>query len=251
MLTDPYQDQIERDLRKKVITAQEAFALVTAKKRKPWRTKEWHDERNRLIGTQCVQCGSMAPPMVLQHLWQPRDLKTLVINTRAKYRQQYEATNPRPVIPEPDPVERPACPNPRCGSINVRQNKSDGTWACNNKKCGRRFTTPITVLALTPEQKVAWGIQKEDAFDAWNKVFRETFDEEIVTEAILESIADHRRYISLVDTTTFCKRCSDRWDQRKRRWCPECQDYSVLLIGTMCLKCQHYVAPMEPSYREQ
>ncbi|HXH27152.1 MAG TPA: hypothetical protein VNG90_04605 [Candidatus Acidoferrum sp.] len=233
------QDQVERDLLAGVITTQEAFQLITSKQPKPWETKEWKEARERLLSAQCVQCGSTQPPLVLQHLWQPTALRTLISITREGYMEAYAVGHPRPVVPEPALTDRPGCP--RCKSTNIRQAKGDGRWTCCKRGCGRIFQAPVTVQALTPEQKRQLSEQNATLGKIWFQEFWSIYSDTVVKEAVLQSIAHHRRYMSLEDTTTFCKTCMYWWDMRKRRYCPDCQKYSVLLIGTLCLHCGNNV----------
>jgi hypothetical protein len=67
----------------------EQFLLATSSKRnsvsrlmkcledspKPWTTKYWKNERERIVGDKCDSCKSTEGPMVLQHKWHRLSLK--------------------------------------------------------------------------------------------------------------------------------------------------------------------------------
>lgn len=215
------QQQIKEALLRGDINWQQALEAVTADKRKPWQTKEWHQKRDELLKANCEQCGSPEPPLVLHHLVQPRKFEQiksiLYIFMYDEYRQQHPIS-----YSEPEPVNRPACPKCLSTAIYPRKN-GEYKWKCNGKSgiriCGHQFNEPAIVQALTPEQKRVRSQETRLLYEQLRAEFREKYFDVIATEAVLISIDEHSRYMSCVDTRTFCKKCAFLWDKQNLMLC--------------------------------
>ena len=177
--------------------------------------------------------------MVLQHLRQPRPFRLLCAEVSEPLLERYKADHP--FIPtEHQPVDRPACP--RCSSTAIRRLKRAAhPWKCASKvrgrTCGFEFDTPATVRALTPEQKHARSSEGEAFYAAARDEFDKLNRDEIGKQAVLLSIEEHLRYMSLEDTTTFCKRCAFLWDRKGMRLCGYCREGWHPLDFSRCRGC--------------
>lgn len=206
------QQEIKQGLLERTIPVQEAFTLLTQQKSKPWKTKAWEEERKKRIGTACVVCGS-TERLVLQHLWHPSTIKQLVVSFHVVFEKRYEENHPKEKREEPEPVERNGCPC--CGKTTIRFLKSFEKWNCQS--CGRYFEMPKKVFALTPEQKRTLSAERKARATKWYEAYHAAMDEEVIRQALLKSIEQHERYMSCIDTQTFCQRCAYLWDLKKIR----------------------------------
>lgn len=222
------------------LTWQQALDAVTASKAKPWHTKAWKKMRDARIGDRCDQCGALTPPMVLQHLRQPHSFGALCDEIRSDLLSIYEQENPRPTIPEPSPVDRPVCPQCRSTAISPRKT-GPYRWKCLGKTrgrtCGHEFNDPAAAPALTPQQKQEWSAQKYEAYRAWRAEFDARYDGAIHVQAVVRSIEEHVRYMSLEDTATFCKKCAFMWDQRQSKLCHVCKEGYHEFWLSRCRRC--------------
>lgn len=213
----------------------------TAKK-KPWHYKEWKQERNELIKDSCVQCGHGDGQMVLQHLWHPRKFDVIIeqlaktkLEANAVLKEQYI----KELLESSDELnnfpigERECCP--KCESTNVRFRKASDEWDCISNKsrggrviwrCGHSFKAPLMKQEPTPDQKREISrIKGELRHKAFVKFDETPIRESYGKQAVLESIKDTERYLSLKDTTTFCKKCAYLMDIKQLLLCPNCKDY--------------------------
>lgn len=177
--------------------------------------------------------------MVLQHLRQPRPFRLLCAEVREPLLERYRADHPF-IRTAHQPVDRPACP--RCSSTAIRRLKRAAhPWKCASKvrgrTCGFEFDTPATVKALTPEQKHARSAEYEAFYAAAREEFDKLYRDEIGKQAVLLSIEEHLRYLSLEDTSTFCKRCAFLWDRKSMRLCGDCREGWHALHLSRCRKC--------------
>ncbi|EGA91399.1 hypothetical protein GPDM_00990 [Planococcus donghaensis MPA1U2] len=58
--------------------------------------------------------------------------------------------------------------------------------------------------------------------------------------ATLKGIEEYKRYISMEDTMTFCKRCAFLWDKKGKKACEICKETLISLDTHDCYKCQTY-----------
>jgi hypothetical protein len=188
---------------------------------KPWHSKEWKEKRNLLLGSQCENCGTATPPLVLQHTWHPTPLYRLFYKAREKHKEHWVQwkqshtieIDKSSLIPDAD-----GCP--KCGSTTIRYRKRANTWICVSKPvgitCGNVFDKPVQVVsnhAVSKLEKVA-GQKLQDDFD-------DEFG--IGKKVVILAIEQHLRYVSLKDTKTLCKRCAFVEDKTNMVLCKICR----------------------------
>lgn len=213
----------QRELLQKVLSNEinwkEALKIIQPT-RKPWHTKEWKEKRKILLASQCQNCGTTKPPLVLQHTWHPTPLHKLFYNARKKYQNEWILwqqshtieIDKSSLIPDAD-----GCP--KCGSTTIRYRKRAKTWICVSKPagdtCENVFHNPIRVVshrAISKLEKHS-GQQIQDDFD-------EEFG--IGKKVTITAIEHQIRYLSLKDTKTLCKRCAFVEDKTKMVLCNLC-----------------------------
>src|SRR5258707_15464464 len=99
---------------------------------KAWHTKEWKEKREKIIKSQCEQCGSTEGVMVAQHLTHPPEFKTIrnYLFNSLLTESLKSADFPEPVFTKDDIKEfydkttamREACPS--CKSMWIRKRKT-------------------------------------------------------------------------------------------------------------------------------
>lgn len=223
---------------------------ATAKK-KPWHYKEWKQERDLLIKDSCIQCGHGNDQMVLQHLWHPRKIDVIFeqlaktkLEANAVLKEQYieelfknsDQLNNLPI------GERECCP--KCESTSVKFIKTRKEWTCISTKsrcgrvvwrCGHSFKTPLMKQEYTPNEKKERSRVKSELKHKAHIKFNETpIREAYGKQAVLESIKDTERYLSLKDTTTFCKKCAYLMDVKQLLLCPNCNKYLPIWHVNSC-----------------
>ena len=218
-----------QDLLKKVITNEvnwKDVRKIIRSLKKPWQTKEWKEKRKLLLASQCENCGTTTPPLVLQHTWHPTPLYKLFYKARKKYQNErliWEQSHTVEIdtaslIPDTD-----GCP--KCGSTTIRYRKRASTWICVSKPldirlgitCGNVFDNPIRVVSHQTIRKL-----EKDA----SQTIQDNFDEEfgIGKKVIVLHIEHNLRYLSLKDTKTLCKRCAFVEDKTKLVLCNVCRE---------------------------
>ena len=194
--------------------------------------------RAERIGTSCVQCGSSDPPMVLQHLWQPPSFAHRRYALTQIHSQRWQEGRERSRV-APELAERDACP--RCGAIGVTYRKRTNDWRCNRQRqgrtCGHTFDHPAKVAAPTAESRRRAASANQQLWEADRAEFWEAERDVIYHQVVLQGIDDHLRYLSLVDTVTFCKRCAFNWDENKVRLCTRCRVNWQPLEAPSCRAC--------------
>lgn len=238
-------DQLIIQLESGEKTYEDVAAFVYSNGTKPWETVEWKKKRQEIIKNECQQCGSTEQPFVLQHTWHPTSYDTYI---RKYYDEYYQLHNQRLseklAIPDKkvesyiikNGAEREACP--KCQSVNIQKRKTlSPLFKCN--KCHFEFEDTIKVTyfrkhkkVLSPEQikNIMLGEKIKDYM--WN-----TYGEEIRKAALIQSMKDHKRYMSLQDTVTFCKKCAYLWDMKWKKLCPICKKNYISLHSGSCSEC--------------
>ena len=215
----------QRVLLKKVISDEmnwrDALNIITSLK-KPWHTKEWKEQRKILLATQCENCGTSAPPFVLQHTWHPTPIYKLFYKAQKKYEDEWLSwkqshtveVDTSSLFPDMD-----GCP--KCGSTTIRYRKIAQTWICTSKPagitCGNVFDTPIRVVsheAIRNLEKAA----DQNLHDAFYEAFG------IGKKVTITALEHNIRYLSLKDTKTFCKRCAFVVDKTNMVLCNVCKN---------------------------
>ncbi len=242
-LPTEYED-VERKLRERLLTGQQASDAIHAARTKlgpPWQWKSWKKARDSVIGHNCENCGKGKEAILtLQHTFRLPRLGDSV--REVKYSSDYydvvqEAV--RAVEDEEDPVMRNSCP--ACESTAIVYRKRAANWICNGKKnkrtCGNVFLEPSETLALSPQQKNSISNRKGQVRD---KIYNERKDEWLES-GILLWFEGLRRYLSLLDTKTLCKRCAFMEDKTSQQPCPSC-GFGVERYMDQCPKCEHTIA---------
>lgn len=239
----PEFEHVDAGLRARTMTGQEAAQIIFAIRRKlgpPWHWKSWKAARKQVLGTECSTCGAGEDAILyVQHTFRlPRVQPYIDQATRDCLAREPEPDY-RPNLREEcnsiresvEPEMRDCCP--RCYSLSIQYRKKAATWICNSPStgsyCAHVFSIPAKKPALTASQKKDIRSQK---YQAWrSKVL--TRDDDWMREAMLAWIADMRRYLSLKDTKTLCKRCAFLEDMkpcgdcgsafsRSESVCPDC-----------------------------
>lgn len=259
MKLPPHLEAIKKQLIADEITWLEATeALKELKEKKPWRSKEWKAERDKIIKDSCEACGTEANEaiMVLQHLWKPRtaqnilyDLKDYIVFNSKDQRAQWVAERKENSEEIKNIVmgDRECCP--KCNSVSIKKLKTKQVWKCYGTKtkkasgrysrkvtCEHEFDEPATTKDFTPDQKNEITRIHREIWDEAQAKFNVDFariDELYGKKAVLESFKDSERYYSLKDTATFCKKCAYLMDVKKLLFCPNCQEHHTLfhIIG--------------------
>jgi ribosomal protein L37AE/L43A len=239
-------EKIEEALRKHEITYAEATKKIYGSTTKPWHTTAWKKKRDELIKQTCEQCGSTKGPMVLQHLWHPPTYKEHI---REIYEQFHFKAQNNSSLPEATDEEamsflaqftelKEACPSCSMRSIDKRKTMTP-TYRC--RKCNHEFNEPKMVPYNTKLRVVAPSIDKVKrriTYQKQQEYMWNTFGEEIRTLAVLKGIEGHKRYISMEDTKTYCKRCAFLWDKKRLKVCDVCKENLIDIFMHACDKCQ-------------
>jgi len=209
------------------LTAVEAVDEFAKKQtQKAWHTKEWRLLREKLIKDKCEQCGTSEPPMVLQHMWHPEKLGTLIRDIKHKYEREYAVTHPLPFVAEPIPEDlREGCPG--CGKFSgFNWRKTQNNWRCVH--CHAVFEKLVEIPVLSAQQYEVYSSELKELNDAWNATFMMEMEEKILTEALNTGFEQNDRYISCADTVTFCKKCAFMWDKNKKKICEGCGKWAPI-----------------------
>ncbi|MFF0828845.1 hypothetical protein ACFYU8_18530 [Brevibacillus sp. NPDC003359] len=224
------------------MTYEVAAELVYKGKNKPWNTKEWQEIRQERIKDHCEQCKTKQEPFVLQHT---RGSKPYQFFVKEKYQEiynreiekgmEYEVIKNEVELYLYENMEkRNVCPN--CQSINIRERKTKAPkFACY--KCYQEFDEP-----LSKEDYLRGGSTVEDIINkiGQQKIREMVWDqhgEEIRTYAILKSIEEFERYMSCIDTVTFCKKCAFLWDKKGLKLCDRCSVKYHAIARDCCRDC--------------
>ncbi|WP_137790955.1 hypothetical protein [Bacillus sp. E(2018)] len=237
-------NKIEESLKLNEISYVEAGELIYGSTTKPWQTEDWRKKRNEMIKDSCESCNSSKPPMVIQHMWHPTPYKQNVNEVFEEYLKEELMNNSLPTVNDQEVQEyldqfseqREACPSCEMRSISKRK-----TMKPANKcvKCKHEFDEP-KMLAYHPKLGVAPsfnsvknGMRHGKLRDlVWNNL-----EATIRKRAILKSIADHKRYMSMIDTKTFCKRCAFLWDKKRKKVCGICKVNLTSITMHACFNC--------------
>nr|WP_111300264.1 hypothetical protein [Paracoccus saliphilus] len=231
-------ERIEGFLKDRSLTGSEASNLLYAARTRlgpPWHWREWKAARSQIIGSCCAECGTQEGIMTLQHTFRLPSLGDLV--QKAKLESDYHDE----LVRQKEQIEagaelspRPCCPI--CAGTSIYFRKNTKTWMCISKKhgraCGHVFDTPGEVMAATPEEKRAVSQRKNAAWRALKGQRRD----EWIREGILRWCEDMRRYLSLQDTETLCKRCAFLADKTRMKACLSCS-LAFDATATVCPRC--------------
>lgn len=238
-------EKVEKALRNDEISHVEAGEKIYGSTTKPWQTEYWKKRRNELIKQTCEQCDSTKQPMVLQHMWQPSSYRNHVREIYALFLEEEKLKGNVSEVKEEEirsyldqfTETKEACPS--CGLRSLSKRKTmKPTFRC--VKCSHEFDEPKVVpyhpiLGVAPSFK---QVKQGMTNNRLQNYIWETFGDEIKKRAILKGIEEHKRYMSLEDTKTFCKRCAFLWDKKRRKVCNICKDTLIPIEMHACYKCQ-------------
>ena len=238
-------ERIETALLNDDITYEEAGEKIYSTSTKPWQTAYWKKKRSEIIKDACEQCNSSNPPMVLQHTWHPASYKSNIREFYSIYLEGENAGNLQAIVGDEEVHQylkqftdvKAACP--ACQKGNIRERKTmKPTFHCN--RCHHEFEEPKMLpyhrlLGIAPTFN---EVKKSMSITRLQKHIWEAYGPEIKKRAILKGIKEHKRYMSLEDTKTFCKRCAFLWDKKGKKVCEVCKDTLIPLVMHACYKCQ-------------
>ncbi|WP_147534505.1 hypothetical protein [Bacillus marasmi] len=238
-------EKVEEALRSDKITFAEAGEKIYGSTTKPWQTEHWKKKRNELIKDSCEQCGSTKPQMVLQHMWHPSSYRTHVRIAYESFLEDEKLNNSLPDVKDEEVQiyldqftdTKESCPS--CGVRSISKRKTmKPTYRC--AKCYHEFDEP-KMVPYHPKLGVAPSfndLKRGMANRRLQDYIWDTYGDKIRKKAILQGIEEHKRYISLEDTKTFCKRCAFLWDRKRKKVCDVCKDTLIPIQMHACYKCQ-------------
>lgn len=214
------------------ITGAHASSMIYAARRKlgpPWHWKEWKPARDRVIGTSCETCGAGQDGILtLQHTFRHPLLQPYVDAAKEEVAAMPEEHDWRLELRErmrairDDAVMgmRDCCP--KCESLSIQYRKRSGSWICNSKKtgsyCAHVFEVPAQKMAFTADEKKAIRRSKYKAFITVAGQRQHDWQR----RAILCWLHDLKRYLTLEDTKTLCRRCAFLEDMTDSKPCLAC-----------------------------
>ena len=238
-------ERVEAALLNDEITYEEAGEKIYNSTTKPWQTAYWKKKRSEVIKASCEQCNSSKPPMVLQHVWHPSSYKNRSSEFYTAFCEEENGQYFKIKVEDEEVnlyLEQftqsiGVCPS--CEMRSFRERKTmKPTYHCN--KCNYEFEEPNMVpyhpsLGVAPTfNHVKASIRSE----RFRNYIWETFGNEIKKRAILKGIEDHKRYMSMSDTKTFCKRCAFLWDKKRKKVCEICKINIIPIPMHACYNCQ-------------
>lgn len=240
-------EEIEYKLENGEITSDEAAKLVyTTNGQKPWTTKEWKELRDKLIKDNCEQCGTAEGPFVLQHTWHPAQYQAHIDHYIAVLIKKETEKNPSINTVSQEELEKfikkygePRASCPKCSSVNIKlKSTKEKSFICN--RCKNIFSEPVTKLYVKgcrTDRDIEFRILLRKDNKLRTKVWKKNA-EEIRKYAVLKGIEEHKRYISCIDTVTFCKKCSYMWDKNRLKLCSICGKHYHSFEYKCCINCR-------------
>lgn len=241
-------------------TPQEIGEVLFKEEVNSWQTKEWKENREKVIKDYCEQCSTTEGIMVIQHLWHPSKYNDVRESVRDQYKNKWREENPiDEVISDQTAIEKfkeikketkEVCPY--CLSGNVRERKT-GTPKYKCLLCKKDFDEKskkeIPFLyndsiendhAPRKTKSVVYlsDYKRKLYFLKSGEMYWEEYGEKIRYETILQIIDEYLRYISLEDAVTFCKKCAFLWDVKNMDLCPKCKkEYKSRYLENVCATC--------------
>jgi Zn finger protein HypA/HybF involved in hydrogenase expression len=232
-------ETIEKNVREGSITGQQASDQIHAARTKlgpPWHWKSWKIARDTLIKQNCQTCGKGEEAILtLQHTFILPKLGDSVRGVKHSS-DYYDALQEKAkeIKDSEAPVALKCCP--KCESTAIVYRKRAANWICNGKKnkrsCSLVFLDPSETMGLSPAQKKDISIQKDQYR---HDLFSQRKDEWLEA-GILLWLDQMRRYLSLKDTKTLCKRCAFMEDMTSKKPCQTC-GFGINKYEVHCPKC--------------
>jgi len=199
-----------------------------------WKGTEWKLRRERFLGSTCVQCGSNAPPLVVQHLKHPRSFGQIV---RELLRKEWQSHKTRFDDEHTSHLKEERATCPLCTSLNIKRLKESGVWSCY--KCGEKSGSPTYRRVMTPTARSEYSRMKRDGGLKelrWEQ-FKSALTDDQGTAAVLRLVRETREYLQFKYAVTFCKRCAFVWDKKGLRLCQACRTHWHILLEPSCKQC--------------
>lgn len=249
--------KIKEDLESDRINYSTAFEFIKALP-KPWKTSEWHDQRNKILKKYCEQCGDTKNVLVAQHLCHPRkfaDIRLALLHDLIENSDWAKEENSKPInvtideiviFKQENSITRLACPN--CFHLSFRERKT-----CHTKfkcyYCNTEFDIPVEInyselfkkkIELIDINSFLLLSKEENRRNNISQTIYEKNSEKLGKQALLLSIEEHLRYISLNDIVTFCKNCATKMDMHNLLLCYDCKkNYFDFDLYENCYICNH------------
>lgn len=239
-------EHVDAGLRNRTMTGHEASRIVFVSRKKlgpPWQWKSWKATRAKVLGTHCETCGAGKEAILyVQHTFRVPRVKPYIEQAKKEFESKEPQPDYRPALYEEYaeiknavvPVLRDCCPI--CASLSIQFRKKAATWICNGRAgghyCAHIFATPAQKPGTTANQRRA---VKAEIYEAYRrKLLAREYD--WMRDAMLAWISDMRRYLSLRDTKTLCKRCAFLEDMTDAKPCRSC-GFAYPKNETVCPDC--------------
>ena len=85
--------ELMEDILSNKVDVEKATKLLYANKTKSWHTKEWEEDRSKVIKESCEQCGSKEI-LTIQHFWHPRNYGTVLFDNYSKGKHGFHYVPP-------------------------------------------------------------------------------------------------------------------------------------------------------------
>ncbi|QOX81028.1 hypothetical protein FY034_18805 (plasmid) [Trichlorobacter lovleyi] len=217
--------KIKDDLLSGAITAKQAGEALS--NLPPiWQSAKWKKKRDEIIGNVCAKCGMSEGVMVAQHHWHPRKIRDIMycLAQDAGVLLEFFIEEERRCAgfeAEAD-ILRECCP--KCKSVSVTYRKKAQTWICHGstgsvmsrrglRVCGHVFEKPEEIMAPSKQAKRVHAEQKRQVYDKAKARWWAEVEVRFARQAVLISLDESERYLSLVDVKTYCKKCAFKEDK--------------------------------------
>ena len=223
---------VETALQKRTMTGNEAATTVYRARLKlgpPWHWKSWKQARATVLGSECKTCGAGKNAILyVQHTFRNPRVLPYIKEAKKKLKNMAPEIDWRPELRNKMcairdmtfPEMRECCPV--CSSLSIQYRTGAKTWICNSKStgkyCAHVFDKPAEKSALSAAQKKAIRNEKHEAY----KTVVLHREHDYKRDAMLAWIKDLKRYLSLKDTKTLCKRCAFLEDMTDLKPCHAC-----------------------------
>jgi len=235
--------QIEHDLIEGIISYKEAAPLVFDSRKKPYHTKEWKEQRDKIIKDSCEQCGSNEV-LTLQHLWRPqkyadfvrKQMDELISIEHKKGKLNVSDQEVEEYIEKYGEMKE-SCP--KCENVTLTRRKTNPELPFKCNRCRKEFKEPVIkkhVKGVRTKLQLKDKLRSKKLSEINNKIWEQKQDE-IRKNALIKTIQEHIKYMSLEGTATFCKKCAFLMDKRGLILCKACKKEYHPLYKECCADC--------------
>lgn len=220
-----------------------------------WHTKEWKELRCKLLKDKCEQCGE-SENLVMQHKSHPRTYGIIKRDISSEYAKKLKEKYKVDELVKQSEVltyitlnyeyrEKYGCPI--CESVNIKEYKTKyPKYMCN--RCKNRFESPkkLSILVEKSNTRTMKSTEDEVFKKVKNKIYKEKIKEkkeliyknQIEKETLIQLIDEKIKYLSMVDTVTYCKKCAYLEDLKNQDLCPVCNKNYKTKYYEMCYECK-------------